>query len=84
MRNIIKLITDEVTLSEFVIYNGEDIGISNNITLDENECTEIMLDVCKNNYIDKFVLVSTDKAVRSTNIMGSTKRICELIRFETW
>jgi len=48
-------------------------GILNNI-----QSTVNIANAADQNNVEKFVLISTDKAVRPTNIMGATKRICEL------
>ncbi|MCT7587579.1 UDP-N-acetylglucosamine 4,6-dehydratase (configuration-retaining) [Aliarcobacter butzleri] len=48
-------------------------GITNNIIGTKN-CIDLSIKYAA----QKFVLISTDKAVRPTNIMGTTKRICEL------
>src|SRR3546814_12585325 len=49
-------------------------GVRNNVfgTLYSVEAAEA-------NGVSHFTLISTDKAVRPTNIMGASKRVCELI-----
>ena len=41
--------------------------------------TKVCAEAAVNNGVETFVLISTDKAVRPTNIMGASKRFAELI-----
>jgi len=49
-------------------------GIINNIT-----ATRVMAEAAIRNKVERLLLISSDKAVRPTNVMGATKRCCELV-----
>ena len=49
-------------------------GVINNVAGFQN-----LLEACVSAGTERLVQISTDKAVRPTNVMGATKRVCELL-----
>lgn len=49
-------------------------GIRNNVI-----GTRVVMQTAADNKVERCILVSTDKAVRPTNVMGATKRLAELV-----
>ena len=57
-----------------LVENNELEGLRNNVL-----GTKVMADTAKQLGVERFILISTDKAVRPTNIMGGSKRLAELV-----
>lgn len=49
-------------------------GVANNV-----KGTMAVITASQENSVERVMLISTDKAVRPTNVMGASKRVCELL-----
>lgn len=57
-----------------LVENNELEGLRNNVL-----GTKTLADAAKKHGLERFILISTDKAVRPTNVMGASKRLAELL-----
>lgn len=93
LRVEIESITDRQAMSRvFEKYHPQIVintAAHKHVPLMENNCleavknnvfgTKVVLELCEEYGTERFMMVSTDKAVNPTNVMGATKRMCEMI-----
>jgi FlaA1/EpsC-like NDP-sugar epimerase len=57
-----------------IVEHNASVGLTNNVL-----GTEVLAEAALANGVERMVLISTDKAVRPTNVMGASKRLAELV-----
>ncbi len=57
-----------------MVQDNPEVGIRNNV-----EGTQIVAEAALARNVERFILVSTDKAVRPTSVMGASKRLAEMV-----
>ena len=74
-RNVVQTIYHAAAYKHVpIVEHNPAVGLNNNIF-----GTEIVADAALTCGVEHMVLISTDKAVRPTNVMGASKRLAELI-----